>query len=94
MFNDLPVSLSLVLVAIVPGLMSWWRGRILVRLADDAALPERLLKDRQQTTVTVICAFFAIAMLSADALPWSLPLLIYASIVASYPRRKALFDET
>jgi hypothetical protein len=35
------------LLSLVPGLLAWWRGRSLIRLADQADLPERLADYRQ-----------------------------------------------
>ena len=49
MFEDVPASLALALaIAFVPAALHWWRGRALVRLADDPALPERLLANRRR----------------------------------------------
>lgn len=95
MLKGLPgVAGLLVLIAIAPALVSWWRGRTLMRLADDAALPERLLSARRHNGAMLGAAFVSLAAVSTDALPWTLALLAYSSVLASYPLRKALFGET
>ena len=40
----------LALIAVAPAIARWWHGRTLQRLADDPALPERLLAARQVTS--------------------------------------------
>ena len=44
------------LVALVPAAIGWWRGRALVRLIDDPALPERLVASRRQATSIAVVA--------------------------------------
>ncbi len=95
MLKGLPgAPVLLVLIAVMPGLASWWRGRTLRRLTEDAALPERLQAARRQNGASLGAAFILLAAISTDALVWTLPLLFTTSILAAYPLRRALFAET
>jgi Zn-dependent protease with chaperone function len=82
------------IVALAPAAIGWWRGRALVRLIDDPALPERLVASRRQATVIAISAMAALIYAWPGELWWTLPLLVLGRLVASYPARRALFGET
>jgi Zn-dependent protease with chaperone function len=81
-------------VAIVAGVLRWWWGRRLSRLADDPALPERLMEMERRGTMLLVVAIAAIVMISPVALCWGLPLLLLALMTGVYPLRKILFEET
>jgi Zn-dependent protease with chaperone function len=95
MLNEFPgVSLLLAAIAIAPGLGYWWRSRTLMGLTDDAALPERLLAARTRNNTALGAALVLLVVISIQALVWTLPLLFFASALAAYPLRKALFGDT
>src|SRR5262249_10359516 len=82
------------LLALVPALVVWWRGRGLRRHLDDPALSERLLAGRR---VHGLASGFTITLLVlaySHTLAWTLPLLFIARMVAAYPARRLLFQET
>ena len=82
------------LVALAPAAIGWWRGRALVRLIDDPALPERLVASRRQATSIVVVAMAALIYGWPAEVWWAFPLLVLGRLVASYPARRALFGET
>lgn len=82
------------LVALAPAAIGWWRGRALVRLIDDPALPERLVASRRQATVIVVSAMAALIYAWPGELWWTVPLQVLGRLIASYPARRALFGET
>lgn len=82
------------LVALAPAAIGWWRGRALVRLIDDPALPERLITSRRQAPLIAAVAMAALIYDWPGELWWALPLLMLGRISASYPTRRALFGET
>ena len=95
MLIDFPGGAGLlVLIALVPGIVCWWRGRALARLTDDVVLPERLLAARRQNAAALSAAFVALMALSMGSAFWTLPLMALALVVGSYPLRRALFGET
>ncbi len=81
-------------VALVPGIVANWRGRTLVRLIDDPALPERLISSRRRLApVTTVVFALLIAFWPGD-LWWAVPIAIVGRLAAAYPMRRALFGET
>ncbi|PYR55567.1 MAG: hypothetical protein DMF85_19255 [Acidobacteria bacterium] len=95
MFEDVPASLALALaIAFVPAALHWWRGRALVRLADDPALPERLLANRRRAGAVLGVTILMLLVGWPDTAVWTIPLTIGARAAAAYPLRKALYGET
>ena len=95
MLQDVPgLTGLLVVLAVAPGFASWWRGRALVRLADDPALPERLLAARKQNGAALGAAGVLLMAASPKDLPWTLALLTASVIAGAYPLRRTLFGET
>jgi Zn-dependent protease with chaperone function len=88
------ISLLLCLLAVVPAAFSAWRSRILIRAADDPALPERLVAEQQKNGQITGLVFVVLAVASPRALWWTLPLLFGARVAAGYPLRRTLFEET
>ena len=82
------------LVALVPAGLIWWRGRGLSRLLDDPALPERLLAGRNVHGAAIGFSFALLVMLWPRTTAWTLPLLFVARMIAAYPARRLVFQET
>ena len=88
-------SLAIVaILAIVPAIVSWLAGRSLARDVEDRSLPERLLSHQRRNSVTMGVAAGTIAMIAPAALLWAAPLLFTTLLLAGYPLRRALFEET
>ena len=95
MFSDLPFSTPFaVVIALVPALDRWWRGRRLAPLTDDAAFPERLAAHRQRGGRSFGVAFALLLVLFTETLLWSLPLLTFSCMVANFRFRRAIYRET
>ena len=88
------VRILAAIVALVPAAIGWWRGRALVRLIDDPALPERLVASRRQAMSIAIFVTIVLIYSWPGELWWALPLLVLSRLVSSYPARRALFGET
>ena len=82
------------LLALAPGLVSWWDGRTLRKSMDDPALPERLQAARVRRGTAFGVVFVLLFVASVDALVWSLPLMLAFLMIAAYPLRRALYGET
>lgn len=88
-------SLAIVtILALVPAIVSWLAGRGLAKDVGDRSLPERLLSRQRRNSVTMGVAAGTIAMIAPAALLWAAPLLFTSLLLASYPLRRALFEET
>ena len=88
-------SLAIVaILAVVPAIVSWLAGRSLARDVEDRSLPERLLSHQRRNSVTMGVAAGTIAMIAPAALLWAAPLLFTTLLLAGYPLRRALFEET
>jgi Zn-dependent protease with chaperone function len=95
MLTGIPgLTLLVATLAVVPAVVCWWQGRRLARMVDDAALPERLMAARQRTGAVFGAAIVLLLVASTDHIWWSLPLAVLALIVAAFPLRVALFEET
>src|SRR5206468_7596469 len=90
-----------ILVALLPGVISWWLGRGLTRNLADPALPEVLAGHRRRNGVLfafamVACGWMTIS--SGDRIALRLVLgglVAYAGLIAAaYPLRRALYHET
>jgi Zn-dependent protease with chaperone function len=95
MLPDLPVAPALLaLVALTPGLRTWWSGRRLAAQLDDPAFPERLHSSQRLNGIVLAFCAVLLAVLAAGSLFWTLPLLALTLIASGYPLRKAIHDET
>jgi heat shock protein HtpX len=95
LFPDLPLATPVaVLLALVPALDRWWRGRSLVPLADDSAFPERLYAYRQRGGRSFGVAFALLLVLFTNTLLWSLPLLMFSCMAANFRFRRTIYRET
>ncbi len=81
-------------VALAPAVLRLWWGRPLVRLADDPALPERLVAHQARNTQVVAAAVAILLVSWPSSTTWAIPLLVAARGVAAYPLRKQLYTET
>jgi len=91
LFNS---PLAPILVALIPGVVAWWRGRGLARHLDDAALPERLLAARRGNGVALWLSIVLLLIAWPTTTAWTLPLLFIARLAASFPERRTLYQET
>ena len=94
------VYLVVVLIALVPGVVSWWSGRRLARRADDPALPEQLAAHRRRNgamfgVALVVPAFVASFSRTDIGFPIVLGgFVAYAGLIAAaYPLRCALYED-
>jgi Zn-dependent protease with chaperone function len=94
------VYLVVVLIALVPGVISWWSGRRLARRADEPALPELLAAHRRRNgamygVALVVPAFVALFSRIDIGFPIVLGgFVAYAGLVAAaYPLRRALYED-
>ena len=86
--------LLIALIAVLSGAFTRGRGRSVARLADDPALPERVVANRSPNGV-VLGFCIAILILNARShFVWAVPLLIVTRMAAAYPLRKILYCET
>src|SRR5437667_366919 len=79
------------LFALIPAASTWWFGQTLIALADDPALPERLMAGRGKTVLICAVSLALLFTFGFEHLAWSLPLLIVARMCAAYTIRKALY---
>jgi hypothetical protein len=95
MFPGLDHSFTLAtLIALLPGLLSWWSGTQLARSLDDPVLPERFMAHQRRNGMLLAAAFVASAIVEPRALPWNGPLLFSTVLAAGYPARRAIYGET
>jgi heat shock protein HtpX len=92
--NSTTSVLVLIVIALAPGVVSWWQGRELRKRLDDPTLPERLHAARVRRGTVFGASLVLLGIASIDALVWSLPLMVGSALVAAYPLRRALFGET
>ena len=92
--TGLVLPLFAALVAVLPGAFTLWRNRSVARLADDPALPERLLANRTHGGVAYGTCFAILVFTAGNHLAWALPLLIVTRMAAGYPLRRILHRET
>ena len=82
------------ILALMPAFVSWLAGRRLAKQLEDRSLPERLLSHQRRIGVAMGVAAAAIGVISPAALLWAAPLLFTTLLLAGYPLRRALFEET
>lgn len=92
--HNMRISAVLALLcALIPGLQAWVMGRRLIRLRDDPALPERLLKHQSRLVFTAAtCLPILILAIPSQAI-WAAPLAILGVLVGQFPARRVLFEE-
>ena len=88
-----PTPLLLAIVALVPGVVTWWSGTQLLRRVDDPALPDLLLKQKSRVGALWALAVGAIVATDSRQASWAIPLMLGAMIAARYPARRVLLDE-
>jgi Zn-dependent protease with chaperone function len=95
MFEDVPGAFVVALLLVLtPALLRWWWGRSLAAQADDPAMPERLTAfTRRVAVLSWACAGLAIVGWPSYTFA-TLALLIVAQLVARFPLRKILYQET
>jgi Zn-dependent protease with chaperone function len=82
------------IVALLPAAASWLSGLTLARRVEDRSLPERLLLQRRWNGVAMALAFITIGIVTPASLLWAGPLLFTGLLLAAYPLRRTLFEET
>ena len=82
------------LIAVGPAALSYWRRRALLANLDDPALPERLLALQRRNAPVTGIAIGLLLVTAPQRMAWALPLLAFTKMLAAYPLRKALHDET
>jgi heat shock protein HtpX len=92
---DLPYSTILAaIVALVPAALRWWWGRALAPLVEDPAFPERLVAHRHRTARSFAVSCALLFVLFTRTAVWSLPLLAFTCIGASFRFRRAIYQES
>jgi Zn-dependent protease with chaperone function len=82
------------IVALLPAALAFAWGRALVRMVDDAALPERLLTHRKRIAQAVAISGSVLIVALPGTLRWSLPVMVLARAIAAFGSRKILLGET
>jgi Zn-dependent protease with chaperone function len=91
---DVANPFLVILIALTPAASVLWRGRALLRHLHDPALPERLLANRSRNSIVFAGCAALLIVVAASSLAWALPLLVLARMLAAYPVRKAVYQET
>ena len=92
--------LVVALVALLPGALSWWSARRLMRRLDDPTLPELLAAHRRRNGAVGIGTMVGLGLISSWTSSSLLPLIVgglilFAGIItAGYPLRRALYNDT
>lgn len=82
------------LVAVVLAIVRWMLGRALLRHVDDPLLPERLAAQNQVVGVGFGLVLGFLLITWPDAMLWTIPLALFGQVVAVFPLRKAIYQET
>src|SRR6185295_12148504 len=94
MFDPRSQLVIAVLLALLPGIFAWWRGRRLIRSLADPALPELLMAKQQRVSMVLIfCVVFLVAFGGSNVY-WAVPLQVLALVVGGYPLGKVLLGES
>jgi Zn-dependent protease with chaperone function len=93
-FSELTLALVAAVVAAVPAIIAFVRGRQVARYADDPALPERLAAGRNVTTASFAVTIATLIVLAGPAMIWAIPLTLIAYVAAGWPLRRVLYNET
>jgi len=83
-----------ILCVLTPGLLAWVMGRRLIRLRDDAILPERWLRYRTNVVLSSWIPIGALLYAAPAHALWALPLVLLAAQIGGFPARKVLYEET
>ena len=81
-------------LALLPGLGHWWGSRPLRRALDDPLLAERVFALQRRTSASSIGVIVLLTALARSTTIWSIPLLVFTRVLAAYPLRRALYEET
>lgn len=94
MFDPRTQLFVAVVLALLPGLFTWWKGRPLLRSLGDPALPELLMAKQQRVSlVLVFCVVFLVAFGGANVY-WAVPLQVLGLVVGGYPLGRVLLGES
>src|SRR5215212_6865670 len=94
--------LLLLLIASVPGALSWWSGRQLARRLNDPGLPDLLAAHRQRHGVVLVGTMCILGLVAGSA---HINLTVFGvvggvlasyagCVAAAYPLRRVLYEET
>src|SRR5215212_3801829 len=94
--------LLLILIACVPGALSWWTGRQLARRLNDPGLPDLLAAHRQRHGIVLVGAMCALGLVAGLADVSLTVFGVVGGLLASYagcvaaasPLRRVLYEET
>ena len=81
-------------LALLPGLSHWWGSRPLRQALDDPLLSERVFALQRRTSASAIGVIVVLMALARSTAFWSIPLLVLTRVLAAYPLRRALYEET
>ena len=84
---------SFVLI-LVPGAYLWWSGRRLIRRIDDPAFPELRFAGAQRLAFIIAVSVVLSWLLSTTLLVLKGTLLLFTVLVAGFPARRAIFEES
>jgi Zn-dependent protease with chaperone function len=82
------------ILAVLPGVSHWWGSRPLRSTLDDPLLAERVFALQRRTTASFLGVLVILLATSRSALFAALPLLVLTRVLAAYPLRRALYEET
>ncbi|MEW6366299.1 MAG: M48 family metalloprotease [Acidobacteriota bacterium] len=91
--NELPRILLGMLLALVPGFITWRWGRRLVARPEDPAFAERLVELRRRTTQATAVAAVLITFTNWAHATWLLLLLLFCHLLGWFSARRRLFEE-
>jgi Zn-dependent protease with chaperone function len=80
------------LLAMTPGLLAWWRGRPLGATPDET-VAERFFAHRREVAAIGASASALVVLLAGIHATWALPLLVLGLLRGSYPARKSVLHE-
>lgn len=84
---------SFVLI-LVPAAYLWWSGRRLIRRIDDPAFPELRFAGAQRLVFIIAVSIAFSWLLDASVLVLKGALLLLALLIAGFPARRAIFEES
>ena len=78
-------ALFVVLIALAPGIVSWWSGRRLEGATDDPALPELLLARSQRIVPIIATALAPLIVFGGGHLYLGLTIVCASLLACGYP---------
>jgi Zn-dependent protease with chaperone function len=87
-------QIASILLTLVPAGYVWWSGRRLLRRIDDPAFPELRFADAQRLALVIAASVVAVLAVNGRFLALKLALLLLALVVAGFPARRAIFEES